>query len=223
MAEKPRVAVTGNSRLWAPAWWCTAVAIRLAGAVPERISTRHAYSGKPLAAVIIGGGNDIGPEHYQGDLDAAVKTDPERDLLEIHWIQKALREQLPLLGICRGAQLINVVLGGTLHQDIRHLRNLTSNRGTLLPSKTVRLAHGSRLAGICRSTQLNVNSLHHQAISRAGSGISPVGWDLDQLIQAIERPTGQSFLLGVQWHPEYLLYLSSQRAIFKALIHSRSC
>lgn len=217
MAKKARVGVTGNARRWAPSWWCTALALRLAGAVPERISTQHRPSGKPLDALIIGGGNDISPEHYHGDISAKVKLDPKRDKLEIEWIHKALDKNIPLLGICRGAQLINVVLGGSLYQDIRPLRKLTYNRPGLLPTKQVQLHPGSNLAKICGKSHLRVNSLHHQAIKRTGTRLNAVGWDLDRIVQAVEseRPTR---IIGVQWHPEYLIYLPSQFSIFRSLL-----
>ena len=77
MAERPRIGVTGNGRRWAPSWWCTWLALRLVGATPERISVRHPPTSQPLDGLIIGGGNDIGPEHYNGDIDAKVKADPE--------------------------------------------------------------------------------------------------------------------------------------------------
>ena len=193
------------------------LALRLAGAVPERISIRHAPSGQPLDALIIGGGSDIGPEHYGGDLDAKVKADPERDRLEIEWIGRALEDGIPLLGICRGAQLINVVLGGTLHQDIRPLRRRTYNRPGLLPTKQVRLEPDSLLAGICGKTRLRVNSLHHQAIRDAAADLKVVGQDLDAITQAVESAAGRP-ILGVQWQPEYLIYLPAQFALFRWLL-----
>lgn len=217
MAKKQRVGVTGNHRRWAPSWWCTALALRLAGAVPERISVRHPPSGKPLNALIIGGGNDISPEHYHGDITAKVRLDPDRDRLEIKWIHHALDNNIPLLGICRGAQLINVVLGGTLYQDVRPLRKLTYNRPGLLPTKQVRLKPGSRLAKICGKHHLRVNSLHHQAIKQVGKHLKTVGWDLDQFTQAVESGK-EKRIIGVQWHPEYLIYLPSQFSIFRSLI-----
>jgi putative glutamine amidotransferase len=217
MAERPRIGVTGNDRRWAPSWWCTWLALRLAGAAPERISVRHPPSGQPLDALIIGGGNDIGPEHYDGDLDARVKTDPERDHLEIEWIRKALNRKIPMLGICRGAQLINVVLGGSLHQDIRPLRKQTYNRPGLLPTKQVRLAPDSRVARVCGKTRLRVNSLHHQAIRYPATELQVVGWDLDEITQAVEGLEDRR-IIGVQWHPEYLLYLPSQFALFRWLL-----
>jgi putative glutamine amidotransferase len=200
-----------------PGWWCTALVLRLAGAIPERISVRHSPSGKPLDALIIGGGDDISPEHYNGDIEAMVKADPARDRLEIEWIQRALKDDIPLLGICRGAQLINVVLGGTLHQDIRALRRHTYNRPGLLPTKQVRLEHDSRLAEACGKARLRVNSLHHQAIKDPGKGLRVVGRDLDQITQAVESSAGRG-IFGVQWHPEYLFYLPSQLALFRWLL-----
>jgi putative glutamine amidotransferase len=184
--------------------------------VPERISVHHRPSGRPLQGLIIGGGDDISPEHYGGDIDAKVKLDPERDQLEIEWIHRALERDTPLLGICRGAQLINVVLGGSLHQDIRSMRKRTYNRPSLLPTKQVRLAADSRLARVVGKACLQVNSLHHQAVKRPGAHLRIVGWDLDDITQAVEDKAGRA-IVGVQWHPEYLFYLPSQFAIFRWL------
>ena len=222
MAKRPRVGVTGNARRWAPSWWCTSLALRLIGATPERITVEHPYSGLPLSALIIGGGNDIGPEHYGGDITAKIKTDPERDKLEMQWINKALANSIPLLGICRGSQLINVVLGGSLHQDITDMRKLTHNRPSLMPTKCVSLTPGSTLekmsgrAGVT-SSKLWVNSLHHQAVNEPGEGLKIVARDRDNIVQAIES-TEDIPILGVQWHPEYLFYLPSQLAIFRWLL-----
>jgi len=217
MAPRPSVGVTGSDRRWAPAWWCARIALWLVGARAVRISLKHSVEKETLAALVIGGGNDIGPEHYGGDIADKVKSDPQRDELEIDWIRFALGRQLPLLGICRGAQLINVVLGGNLHQDIRLLRKLTYNRPGLLPTKQVRLDPQSRLSRICQRRHLRVNSLHHQAIKVPAAGLRVVGWDLDQIIQAVEGGEQQQ-IIGVQWHPEYLCYLPSQLKLFRWLV-----
>jgi putative glutamine amidotransferase len=216
MAQRPRVGVTGDGRRWAPSWWCLATALRLAGATPERISVRHEASGKPLDALIISGGNDIGPELYGGEAAPRTRIDTARDALEIRWIELALAQGIPLLGICRGAQLINVVLGGKLHQDIRPLRSKTYNRPGLLPTKQVFLEEDSGLAALCNRRKLRVNSLHHQAIRDPGEGLRIVGRDLDELCQAVECTRGRS-IVGVQWHPEYLFYLPAQFALFRWL------
>ena len=170
-----------------------------------------------MAALIIGAGSDVGSEHYGGDLDARVKADSERDRLESEWIGRALENGIPLLGICRGAQLINVVLGGTLHQDIRPLRKQTYNRPGLLPTKQVRLEPDSVLAGVCGKTHLRVNRLHHRAIRGAAADLKVVGQDLAAITQAVESAAGRP-ILGVQWHPEYLIYLPSQFALFRWLL-----
>ncbi|MFA5700220.1 MAG: gamma-glutamyl-gamma-aminobutyrate hydrolase family protein [Desulfuromonas sp.] len=221
MASRPHIGVTGSARGWAPAWWCTRFALWLAGAKAIRISVKHVAEENTLAALVIGGGNDIGPEHYGGNVGLKVKSDPERDKLEIGWIKFALQEQLPLLGICRGAQLINVVLGGSLHQDIRSLRKLTYNRPGLLPTKQVHLEADSLLSRVCKRMRLRVNSLHHQAIKSPGDDLKAVGWDLDNIIQAVES-SGNLRIIGVQWHPEYLCYLPSQLRLFCWLVQSDS-
>ena len=220
MAARPRIGVTGNGRFWSPSWWCTALALRLAGATPERISVRHRPSGERLDALIVGGGDDIGTEHYNRDVKEKVKSDPARDQLEIAWIEQALREGIPLLGICRGAQLINVVLGGNLHLDIRKQRRRTYNRPGLLPTKQVFIRPQSLLGNICRRAKLRVNSLHHQAIDRVGSGLRVVARDLDDFTQAVESDSGRP-IIGVQWHPEYLFYLPAQFALFRWLIRAQ--
>lgn len=217
MAKKKRVGVTGPDRAWSPAWWCSAFALRLVGASPKRISVSHNVDRDEIDALVIGGGDDIGADHYGGDITAMVKSDPERDQLEIDWIRWALDNDVPLLGICRGAQLVNVVLGGTLYQDISTLRKRTYNRSGLLPTKQVQLDTGSNFSKICNTERLRVNSLHHQAIKDPGSGVRIVGWDLDRFPQAIESDTEQK-LIGVQWHPEYLLYLPRHLALFRWLL-----
>lgn len=214
MADRPRIAVTGHARRWAPGWWCTALALWLVGIRPIRVSVTHGPKDpRGIAGLIVGGGDDISPEHYGGDVNAKVRTDSARDELEIHWIRWALSENRPVLGICRGAQLINVVRGGSLHADIRPLRNRTSNRNSLLPRKRLRLAGDSRLARLMGCAAPGINSLHHQAVDRVGRGLRAVGWDCDSLIQAIEASDG-SPVLGVQWHPEYLLYLPRHFSLF---------
>ncbi|MDX1519637.1 MAG: gamma-glutamyl-gamma-aminobutyrate hydrolase family protein, partial [Gammaproteobacteria bacterium] len=197
MVERPRIGVTGNGKRFSPAWWCTRLALWLAGAVPVRISVRHDPGDEPLQALVIGGGDDISPEHYGGDVNARVKIDEERDDLEIRWIKKALENNLPLLGICRGAQLINVVLGGSLHQDIRPMRKRTYNRPGLLPTKQVILEPESRVAIVCGKLHLRVNSLHHQAVKDTGNHLRAVGLDLDDIIEVIEC-TNPLLILVVQ-------------------------
>lgn len=217
MAQRPRIGVTGNGRRWAPSWWCTRLALSLIGAQAVRISVRHGADEDELDALIIGGGDDIGPEQYGGSQNAKARLDPARDELEIHWIKKVIKAGAPVLGICRGAQLINVVLGGTLHQDIRHLRKHTHNRPGLLPTKEITLTASSGMTSICMKSRLRVNSLHHQAIKDPGSTLDIVGRDRDNICQAVESIDDKP-IIGVQWHPEYLFYVPSQLRLFRWLV-----
>jgi len=217
MAERPRVVVTGNARRWSPSWWCTQLTLWLLGAKAIRVSTRHHVSrNTDVDALIIGGGDDISPDHYGQSAKPDGDYDPARDALEIEWIRWALKTDTPMLGICRGAQLINVVLGGELNQNIRSLRKRTYNRPGLLPTKQVWLKHHSRLCQVVGQRKLRVNSLHYQVVTRPGDGMQAVGWDLDEFIQATEH--AERPIIGVQWHPEYLFYLSSERRIFAWLL-----
>ena len=217
MATRPRIGVTGDHRRWAPSWWCLRFALFLIGARARRISVRDPAAGERFDAVIISGGNDIGPELYGGAEMPRAVVDHDRDELEIGWINRALEERWPLLGICRGAQLLNAVLGGSLLQDIRQRRRHTSNRASIVATKNVALLRTSYMSAICKRTRLRVNSLHHQAIDRPGLGLRIVGRDRDGICQAVEGRSDHR-ILGVQWHPEYLFYLPVQLRIFRWLI-----
>jgi putative glutamine amidotransferase len=108
-------------------------------------------------------------------------------------------------------------LGGTLYQELRSRRVRTSNRWTIFPLKTLCVAAGSRLEILLGTRETRINSLHNQGIDRVGDGLQVVGRDLDGIVQAVEVPT-HPFLLGVQWHPEFLLYKPSQLRLFRALV-----
>lgn len=213
----PVIGVTGNARRWSPSWWCIRLALTLTGSKAHRISVVNPDIPQHLDGFIISGGDDIHPRHYIQSIDEEIDDDDfdvERDQLEITCINHALTTGKPLLGICRGAQLINVVRGGNLHQDINPMRKRTSRRAHLSARKTVHLESGSRMAQIVKTQRLKVNSLHKQAVDRLGHDLACVGRDLDGIAQAIESPGS---IIGVQWHPEYLLMFRVQRRIFRWL------
>ncbi|AEF99346.1 peptidase C26 [Methylomonas methanica MC09] len=218
---RPVIAVTGPDTRYPIAWWATRLAVFLAGGTAVRLTplTYRQHRKERFQGVIIGGGSDIDPKLYGGDDTGASRKDPERDAFEIEMIEYALARKLPVLGICRGAQLINVVLGGTLYNDIRGLRRRTSNRRTPLPRKTALIKAGTQLSQILGAEKCRINSLHHQAIHTLGRDLAASAHDLDSFIQAIES-TRDSYIMGVQWHPEYLSYLSKQRHLLNSFIQA---
>ncbi len=213
--DKPLVVVTGPRKRLKFGWWATRFILWWVGLRGVYVYPGHKSYPAKAKGLIIGGGDDIEPVHYGLTGDAGAKYDPERDQLEMGMAKLALENGLPILGICRGAQLLNIVLGGGLHTDIRPLRQHTPNRNSVTPVKWANIKDGSRLADILGSVRVKVNSLHNQAVKTVGLGLSAVAKDDDDFIQALEGSSEQ-FLLGVQWHPEYLPYLSHQRRLFKA-------
>lgn len=152
-------------------------------------------------------------------LKRMMAIDPDRDAFEREALQSALDQGLPVLGICRGAQLLNVHLGGTLHQHLRGFYTETPEVRSILPRKQIRVSPGSRLAELVGGQPMAVNGLHHQAIDRLGDGLVVVAQSTAGVVQAIEDPAAP-YLIGVQWHPEFLPYASRQRAIFGALVRA---
>lgn len=196
---------------------CVAAGVWLAGGRALQLSPADPVSRYPVHAVVITGGHDVDPVLYAQESEVLPHYDGERDAFESAVIDQALAFELPLLGICRGAQLLNVRLGGDLHQDLRSRRRHTSNRRTVLPMKTLLIEPDTRLAGLFGATRGRINSLHNQAIDRLGNGLVVSGRDVDGIVQAVEDPA-RPLLLGVQWHPEFLLWAAEQRRLFRALV-----
>lgn len=193
--------------------WC----LRLCGARAVYLTPGRGDYHQLLNGVIIGGGDDINPGLYGHQDSGLAPIDRQRDAFEVEMIEHALHTDLPIFGICRGMQLLNVVLGGTLYGDIRGMRFHTSNRRTPLPRKRARIDRESELGRVIGLPRIRINSLHHQAVDRLGDTMCPVAWDGDDFIQAIES-NEHRLMLGVQWHPEYLPYLAPQLRLFHRLV-----
>lgn len=144
--------------------------------------------------------------------------DPDRDSLEKRLIQHALYFDLPILGICRGAQLMNVTLGGSLHQDLGHFyTEETSNVRSILPRKIIRVSPETRLRDILGREDCQVNALHDQSIKELGQDVVISATEPNGIVQAIEK-RGHPFFIGVQWHPEYIPQSSIQQRLFRNLV-----
>ncbi|SDK76916.1 putative glutamine amidotransferase [Modicisalibacter muralis] len=213
---RPRIGITTSDHKSLLAWWCDWLAVWRAGGQPVRLSPA-----KPdpdgLDGLVVGGGDDIGAHLYGGEVQLDVRVDPQRDTLELELLERFVPDGCPVLGICRGAQIINVYLGGSLISDIHTAFEHVRKRRTVLPSKTVDVVAGSQLHDIVKVSWCQVNSLHHQAIDNPGEGIDIVARDRDGLVQAIESHR-HGFLIGVQWHPEFLIFNRPQQRLIRALV-----
>lgn len=222
--HRPRIAVTGKASRWAPGWWCAALAIALAGGQAVRATPRQALP-DDIDGVVIGGGDDIANDLYSATAAWDAGADRARDAFELAVIAHARKTGRPVLGICRGAQLLNVAAGGTLYDDITPLRRATSAIANPLPCKPVVIKRSSQLAAVVGRGRLRVNGLHHQSVRQLGQGLVAVARDADGFVQAIETvaTAGQetnSWIIGVQWHPEYLFYLPRIRRLFRSLVEA---
>ncbi len=219
---RPVIAITGPQHGSFGPRMLVALAVRLYGGRPLQLRPGDEQHHYQYDGVVVTGGHDVEPVLYAAEPEVEPNYDSARDTLETAIINDALTRRLPLLGICRGAQLLNVCQGGTLNQALRSRRRKTSNRWTVLPLKTLCIAtepetQDSLLATLFGRKRSRINSLHNQGIDRVGDGLIVTGRDLDGIVQAIEDPS-QTFLIGVQWHPEFLLYLTSQRSLFRELV-----
>lgn len=157
--------------------------------------------------LVLSGGVDIDPRLYgfEDREGLAREIHSGRDAFEVDLVRTALGRRLPILGICRGAQLTNIVLGGTLHPDVERA-GFSSHRSTRTGDSRhpVRVEEGSLLHSVAGVTSGDVNSAHHQAIDRLGAGLRVSARSPEGLIEGCEwaEPAGRPFLLLVQWHPE---------------------
>lgn len=197
-----------------------ALAVRLAGGQPVKITADTPRSPGEIDGLLLSGGLDLNPHLYEGDHDPSQKYDDDRDALEMAWARQVWDMDIPVLAICRGCQLLNVSRGGDLLQTIdpEVLETYpTGPIGYVLFRKIIELKNGSRLSAITGTRELRVNSLHRQAVNQPGEGLEVTGWESHGGVQAIESDSAH-FVLGVQFHPELLLYRSDMRAIFKAFV-----
>jgi putative glutamine amidotransferase len=154
-----------------------------------------------LDGLILAGGSDIDPATYGARTDPETGTTwPERDRFEIGIGTRALERDMPVLGVCRGMEMLNVIQGGTLNQ---HISGLELHRHTpgVFSDHSVRLEPGSLAARVVGAERTEVKSAHHQGLDELGEGVVASGWADDELVEAIELP-GRSFAVGVLWHPE---------------------
>lgn len=180
-----------------------------------------------LDGILFSGGNDINPYYYNENFSEKIGTIvPERDIQELTLMKKILTEtRIPVLGICRGHQLLNIACGGSLYQDmisagLQEHFFLSSPMNYAIHK--VNISENSKYKNIFSSLKIDVNSYHHQAIKKLGENIVAIAHDDKGIIEAIELIDDDRFVLGVQWHPETLVdNYEDQLNIFRTFI--RAC
>ncbi len=201
-------------------------AVRAGGGLPVLLTPgeeRPAELLESLDALVFSGGGDLDPAHFGGDdhPDSYFICE-ERDAFELQLMRAALERETPILAICRGSQVLNVALGGSLHS---HLEDVVGDAILHRESQTchsyhpVKLDPESRLAALLGAAELaEVASWHHQAVDRLGAGLRAVAWAPDGTVEALELSEAPR-LLAVQWHPELQIELGSpQRMLFEAIV-----
>lgn len=207
-------------------------AVQAAGAIPVLLPPQLA--GEPLDrlvenldGLVLTGGGDVDPVRYQERPHAKTAgVSARRDRFELIVLRKALEQHLPVLAICRGMQVMNVALGGTLYQHVPDVfgqnvchQQVEAGRRRDDVTHPVEVRPGTLLANLVGSGAVGVNSIHHQAVHALGQHMVPVARTADGLIEAIEAPSLGDFVLGVQWHPEELVGASeAARALFAGFI-----
>ncbi len=177
-----------------------------------------------LGGIIFTGGVDIHPRRYHTPMDERMgSVDEARDQMELDLFAETTRRGLPFLGICRGIQLVNVALGGTLYTDVQtqhpgaHKHDFYPDWPRSYLAHPVRVEADSALARILGETEPWVNSLHHQAIRDLAAPLRPLAYAPEGFVEAAELPD-YPFGLSVQWHPEWLQRHASMRNLFRAFV-----
>jgi putative glutamine amidotransferase len=207
-------------------------AVEQAGGIPVLLPPQLSAAAREtlwrrLDALVLTGGGDIEPSRFgETAHPSTALVSPERDALELELVDRALRDDVPVFGICRGFQVVNVALGGTLHQHIPDavgdaVQHSQKEKRDVATHPVKLLTEGTRLGQIVGTSELAVNSFHHQAVRTLGRGLRDVGWAPDQVIEALEHEDRQRFVVAVQWHPEDLVgHDAAARALFTAVVEA---
>jgi putative glutamine amidotransferase len=178
-----------------------------------------------LDGILFSGGGDIGLEHFPGEPHPRIDdVDLSRDSIELKFVSAAAADRKPFLGICRGCQVVNVALGGTLYTHIPDQlpnaldHDYPGNKRTILVHE-VKIEEGTHIAEIYGEPIIKVNSLHHQGLREVAPSLRVAGHSPDGLIEAIELPE-HPFGLAVQWHPEWLTDQESTRNLFRKFVEA---
>lgn len=221
VARAPKIGITTPNTRLEGAYYLIKLSVWLCGGRPVPLRTPQTIERTDIQGLVLGGGTDVYPGHYRAGPKARYRYDHDRDEMEMAWLAKATAEGLPILGICRGAQMMNVVNNGTLHMDVAQAYSGTdyprSTIHKMFYRKPIDVEPRSLLHRLLRARRTAVNSMHSQSIATLGTGLRVTAREDNDVVQAVERH-GARFYLGVQFHPEFLIYRRGMRAIFRDLV-----
>jgi putative glutamine amidotransferase len=227
---KPKIGITVSQtlegslrRLWNGTSLTYARGVLQAGGLPVFLPVLHGTQSlqlETLDGVLFSGGVDVDPEYFGQDHEAGLgEIDPKRDEFELELYALARAAKKPILGVCRGFQLINVAEGGTLYQHLPNVAGIWADHAqTAAPpayGHRARLAAGSKLEQAYGSEAIRINSFHHQGVKDPAPGLTVNAWSPDGLVEGLEADG----LLAVQWHPEMMFEAHAEHlAPFKVLV-----
>lgn len=221
--SRPRIGYTARNFSFDFLHLAIEFSIRISGGRPVRLTPNSPKYDTPIKGLVIGGGTDLYPALFENAPKPNYVYDQARDDMELKWLKQAEKNSLPILGICRGAQLLNVCRGGSLHIDISKVYENAKYPAHFLAylffRKQIALEPDTLLHRILKSNHSLVNSMHSQAVDQVGDGLIVSAREDNGVVQAIEDPSAP-FCLGVQFHPEVLIHRAKFRNIFKALVES---
>lgn len=225
--DKPRIGITTGNDTDAARNQRYVDYVRDAGGEPVLLLPRDDRDLTGLDGLLLSGGADIGPAQYGQAIDQSaagtIEVDASRDQYELPLARRAIEDGLPVLGICRGFQVVNVIQGGSLIQDLAGHRVTEGGHDAISAAHDVSIAPDSALAGLLGAEAIAVNSRHHQAVGEENLAptLRPVAWSPDGLVEAVEPRVADrgGWLLAVQWHPERVDEVAPEcRALARGLV-----
>lgn len=219
---RPVIGIARSDEWLNPNFWAICFSVLITGGKPVALSPGRGVN-RDIDGLVLGGGTDVYPGRFSSEPKENYLYDNPRDENEIEWLKYADEKKIPILGICRGAQMLNVASGGTLHMDISkaydNAIHPTDFFSYIFYRKVIAIKPGSLLNEIVGAEDYRVNSMHKQSIKDLGDDFEIIAKEPNGVVQAIEKKSAD-YYMGVQFHPELMIHEPKAREIFKRLVEA---